>query len=1090
MLFLSFSGRLTAVGVIVFKWGWGGDSINFDYGGNEGENHQGKSDENEEDLMLYNSNNISSINSNNSKDNNNIPAPPPPPISLPSSAKAELMGLLAAVLSAPPEQDIVVKLDNQYVVEQYSRLVKNRRDTLPRKRFRSTYAGIWAVLCQVVESRPGGVEVVWIKGHSNIHGNELADQAAKVAAQSGSVPWMVDLTQQTDITTFAHCYGGIVEIDLRQLLKQQSTIRHHQAWTSQRRVKRAIPDIDDVEWNSTLAYVHDRHAVFTFYSNSKDSHQRTHHIKKLHGMLPTLNSMQARKPNLYPTCVCRRCELEKEDNDHVWKCPSAAETTTEIWKEAMGKINEWGVQATNSYNAARKREYKRAVDRGRQVPRPVPIHWWPPSDADHVRGFSSIGGARAVHSGSPALDRDEKPMWNVSDLLRGITPLSMLTEWSAVFRTPMSIAKTVLHKFVGYLEAQASELIWKPRCSATIAWEQSQGISAKDKTYKYTGPRGDWSQGYGYITHDGFCPGSRLQQQKEKEALSQQHRLVVARLKETLSRPKETKPQRKTAFDTNASFPLQERHQVKPPPVSGPPTTQIGPLCLSPAEAASMRVVQDTHVDNSTPRILYSDGSLLNSGTPEVSQAFGVVDLTQDNPLTVQGRADGHASSAKAELMGLLATVLSAPPEQDIVVKLDNQSVVEQYSRLVKNRRDTLPRKRFRSTYAGIWAVLWQVVESRPGRVEVMWVKGHSNIHGNELADQAAKVAAQSGSVPVMVDLTQQTDITTFAHCYGGIVEIDLRQLLKQQSTIRHHQAWTSQRRVKRAIPDIEDVEWNSTLAYVHDRHAVFTFYSNSKDTHQRTHHIKKLHGMLPTLNSMQARKPNLYPTCVCRRCELEKEDNDHVWKCPSAAETTTEIWKEAMGKINEWGVQATNSYNAARKREYKRAVDRGRQVPRPVPIHWWPPSDADHVRGFSSIGGARAVHSGSPAPDRDEKPMWNVSDLLRGITPLSMLTEWSAVFRTPMSIAKTVLHKFVGYLEAQASELIWKRRRSATIAWEQTQGISAKNKTSKYTGPRGDWSQGYGYITHDGFSATIVAQSQVLDRTATGGWCTEEFGL
>ncbi|KAG9061608.1 hypothetical protein KI688_007187 [Linnemannia hyalina] len=92
------------------------------------------------------------------------------------------------------------------------------------------------------------------------------------------------------------------------------------------------------------------------------------------------------------------------------------------------------------------------------------------------------------------------------------------------------------------------------------------------------------------------------------------------------------------------------------------------------------------------------------------------------------------------------------------------------------------------------------------------------------------------------------------------------------------------------------------------------------------------------------------------------------------------------------------------------------------------------------------------------------------------------------MSIAKTVLQKFVGYLEAQASELIWKPRCSATIAWEQTQGISAKDKTSKYTGPRGDWSQGYGYITHDGFSATIVAQSQVLDRTATGGWCTEEF--
>ncbi|KAH7052720.1 hypothetical protein BKA57DRAFT_502869 [Linnemannia elongata] len=83
------------------------------------------------------------------------------------------------------------------------------------------------------------------------------------------------------------------------------------------------------------------------------------------------------------------------------------------------------------------------------------------------------------------------------------------------------------------------------------------------------------------------------------------------------------------------------------------------------------------------------------------------------------------------------------------------------------------------------------------------------------------------------------------------------------------------------------------------------------------------------------------------------------------------------------------------------------------------------------------------------------------------------------------VLHKFVDYLETQASERIWKPRCSATIAWEQTQGISAKDKTSKYTGPRGDWSQGYGYYA----AAIIVAQSQVPDRIVTDGWFTEEFG-
>ncbi|KAK3826199.1 MAG: hypothetical protein J3R72DRAFT_496819 [Linnemannia gamsii] len=55
------------------------------------------------------------------------------------------------------------------------------------------------------------------------------------------------------------------------------------------------------------------------------------------------------------------------------------------------------------------------------------------------------------------------------------------------FRTPKSIAKTILHKIISFLEMLASVLIWKPRCSATIAWELTQGISAKDKTSKYIG---------------------------------------------------------------------------------------------------------------------------------------------------------------------------------------------------------------------------------------------------------------------------------------------------------------------------------------------------------------------------------------------------------------------------------------------------------------------------------------------------------------------------------------------------------------------------------------------------------------------------
>ncbi|KAG0249321.1 hypothetical protein BGZ95_007588, partial [Linnemannia exigua] len=229
-----------------------------------------------------------------------------------------------------------------------------------------------------------------------------------------------------------------------------------------------------------------------------------------------------------------------------------------------------------------------------------------------------------------------------------------------------------------------------------------------------------------------------------RESHRTQHPTVVTRLKKHRS----ALTCHKKGFDTTAIFPLQKKYQALAPAIPATPTVQIGPLCLSPAEAAAMRAVQETLTNNINPRILYSDGSLLHSGMEDVSQAFAVVDLTQEPTLTVQGRSDGYASSAKAELMGLLAAVLAAPPDQDIVIRLDNESVVTQFRSLVKERSGTLPRKRFRNTYAGLWAVLYQVVDTRPGKVEVEWIKGHSNILGNELADQAAKGAAQSNTAP------------------------------------------------------------------------------------------------------------------------------------------------------------------------------------------------------------------------------------------------------------------------------------------------------------------------------------------------------
>ncbi|KAF9943791.1 hypothetical protein BGZ70_005423, partial [Mortierella alpina] len=253
------------------------------------------------------------------------------------------------------------------------------------------------------------------------------------------------------------------------------------------------------------------------------------------------------------------------------------------------------------------------------------------------------------------------------------------------------------------------------------------------------------------------------------------------------------------------------------PPLPEDHTIRFGPLVVPRDQGPHLQALQSAAVTQGD-RLLHCDGSMIDAGTDNVAMAFGAVDASEATIRTAQGRVAGHASSTKAELMGLLVVICSAPPEQDIIVRLDNSAVVDQYQTLVANRSSTLPRKRQRANFAALWAVLARVVEERPGATAVQWVRGHSTDRGNTLADGVATTAVRGDTPAWQVDLTQQDELKVLASCAGTPLEMDVRQFLKQQTTIRHHQALLAQKTVKRAVPDFEAVEWRSTLSIIHDR--------------------------------------------------------------------------------------------------------------------------------------------------------------------------------------------------------------------------------------------------------------------------------
>jgi hypothetical protein len=126
-------------------------------------------------------------------------------------------------------------------------------------------------------------------------------------------------------------------------------------------------------------------------------------------------------------------------------------------------------------------------------------------------------------------------------------------------------------------------------------------------------------------------------------------------------------------------------------------------------------------------------------------------------------------------------------------------------------------------------------------------------------------------------------------------VEDDLRQVLKLQTAARNYQHWAAQNRTKEFVPNLEEVEWRSTLEILHGGNMPRRLFTSPADCSKRAHRIKKLHGMLPTLEQMKQRKPELYLDSRCKVCNQQTETFRHIWVCEMTMETQRQGWQKCV---------------------------------------------------------------------------------------------------------------------------------------------------------------------------------------------------
>jgi ribonuclease HI len=451
-------------------------------------------------------------------------------------------------------------------------------------------------------------------------------------------------------------------------------------------------------------------------------------------------------------------------------------------------------------------------------------------------------------------------------------------------------------------------------------------------------------------------------------------------------------------------------------------------------------------------RHIYSDGSLVRMGKPQCGMAFAVVG--EEQPV-VQGTTKGFASSVKAEMMGLIAGIIATPPEQDVCIRLDNQAVVKQFKEIVVHRKRASVRAKLRCDYAVEWAVIARLCGERQGSIKVEWIKGHDGNKWNEKADVEAKEAQTQRGEAWQVDMAAQDDIRYAVTMAGVTLERDTRHVLKMQTTRRWHQEWRALKRTKKSVKDYKGTDWLGTLSIIHSNKPVNTFFSSQQDTRLRSHRVKKVHGMLPTMDALHARRPDLYPNDICRQCEEETEDNEHIWTCRVSRPAQSGIWTEALGLLSGWGEISARHYN--KEREKKRKL--GEKPPQE--IVWLRPRTRDCrealIRVVNGTGLREEEEEAQEHTARDDR--WMAYHLYRGLVPKALTKEWGKVFKNmPESVVQHTCRLFCRFVEREARETLWKPRCEATVEWEKENGITQRQKEKTPTERRrGVWKQIYG---------------------------------
>ncbi|GBB85357.1 hypothetical protein RclHR1_11900007 [Rhizophagus clarus] len=286
----------------------------------------------------------------------------------------------------------------------------------------------------------------------------------------------------------------------------------------------------------------------------------------------------------------------------------------------------------------------------------------------------------------------------------------------------------------------------------------------------------------------------------------------------------------------------------------------------------------------------YTDGSLVNLGTPEVLMGWSWVQLIPNagylNSVATyaHGTIQNWPSSTRAEAAAIYAALSVSLDGSTITIYMDSQAAIDGLKLCVSSSY-TNSRLYYKTINFELWASIESSIRSKHLTVFPVKVKGHDGNYWNEFADSLANSTHHSDIAPLLPAVTY-TSSHNVRLVYDNIVcESNPRRLFRFhfQATLLKDLLSLKRFQFVYCLHDKNDyvVDWDLTWFTLNLSPAYNASFQASHAARHYTFKFKLFLNDLPLLEKLKITRPDLYiDLLTCRSCRDHKEDLMHLILC------------------------------------------------------------------------------------------------------------------------------------------------------------------------------------------------------------------